>query len=959
MGELKFDLNQWYFEIVINVLKQGSVMKKMCKKSKPASFVVNRIAVLLLLIPAVSFCQSETLCEYLSGKGKDDAVEWDFFCTEGRNSGRWTKIQVPSQWELHGFGNYNYGHDKNKYNEQGKYKRIFSIADSWKGGRIKLVFEGVMTDTEVFVNSQSAGPIHQGGFYRFSYDITDLIKTGENLLEVNVSKVSANNSIEQAERKSDYWVFGGIYRPVYLEILPDEYIEWTAVDADADGSFFIDVYLSNVDLSDNVSAQIYTLDGSPLGMSFSSPVKKTDTKVRLSTKIQGHKLWTAESPDLYKIQLQLRQGTRPIHSVARRFGFRTFDVKPGDGLFLNGRKIRLKGTNRHSFWPDSGRCLSPELSYADVRLLKEMNMNAVRMSHYPPDIHFLEACDELGLYVLDELAGWQKPSYDTKTAERLIAQMIKRDQMHPCILFWDNGNEGGWNTEVDDEFNKYDPQQRRVLHPWDNFGGVDTDHYEKYSSVQNKVKGKDLYMPTEFLHGLYDGGHGAGLNDYWNLLGKSDLGAGGFLWCFCDEGVVRTDKNGVIDVDGNHAPDGIVGPYREKEGSFYTIKQVWSPVQLSLDEIIESGGIVDVENCYDFCNLNTCTFEWKITGNAALYESKEEQVMFKGSVRGPYVLPGEKGKLDIGLPDNWNEGDILSLTVRDFNKQELFTWSLNIKNPGDYLKRSISALALKPLNVEENGEMILISVGNVVARFSRKSGLLQDVLRNGKKLSLGNGPCAVPNQSGLSVDTTTPEVKVRQSKEFIALEVFNPGNGLSSLAWKMHAGGYLELACSYNCDGVYDFHGVTFDYPEDQVIAKQWLGDGPYRVWKNRLKGPQFGLWNLLYNNSIPGHIRKYPSFKGYFADMNWLSLDTKEGSFAVATDQENLFVRLFDPGDGPLPAKTKLPGFKGDISFLHAIPSIGTKFLKSEDLGPESQKTKASGEYKISLFFFLSGLMD
>ena len=302
----------------------------------------------------------------------------------------------------------------------------------------------------------------------------------------------------------------------------------------------------------------------------------------------------------------MRKADKAFHSVTSRFGFRTFEVKPGKGLYLNGKKIRLKGVNRHSFWPDSGRCLSRELSYADVRMIKDMNMNAVRMSHYPPDTHFLEVCDELGLYVLDELAGWQKPSYDTKTAARLVGQVVRRDQMHPSVLFWDNANEGGWNTDVDDDFAKYDIQKRNVLHPWDNFGGVDTDHYEKYSSVQKKLNGKDLYMPTEFLHGLYDGGHGAGLNDYWNLLGESGLGAGGFLWCFCDEGVVRTDKDGEIDVDGNHAPDGIVGPYREKEGSFYTIKEIWSPVQVSFESAVEFDGILDVENCYDFRNLNTC-----------------------------------------------------------------------------------------------------------------------------------------------------------------------------------------------------------------------------------------------------------------------------------------------------------------------------------------------------------------
>ena len=126
----------------------------------------------------------------------------------------------------------------------------------------------------------------------------------------------------------------------------------------------------------------------------------------------------------------------------------------------------------------------------DVRLIKEMNMNAVRMSHYPPDAHFLEACDELGLYVLDELAGWQG-SYDTPTATRLVGEMVRRDVNHPSILFWDNGNEGGWNTDVDGEFAKWDPQHRPVLHPWEKFSGIDTNHYEVMGLAPQSHKGPD------------------------------------------------------------------------------------------------------------------------------------------------------------------------------------------------------------------------------------------------------------------------------------------------------------------------------------------------------------------------------------------------------------------------------------------------------------------------------------
>ncbi|MHC4542074.1 MAG: glycoside hydrolase family 2 protein [Planctomycetota bacterium] len=468
----------------------------------------------------------ETQTLYLSGKGKDDPVQWEFYCTAGRNSGQWTAIGVPSNWELQGFGTYNYGQDRTKAAEQGKYRYAFGLPEHWGDKVIHIVFEGVMTDTQVWINGKSAGPGHQGGFYRFKYDITGLVTFGaENLLEVTVNKVSSDKSVEAAERQADYWVFGGIYRPVYLHAFPKQFIERTAIDARADGAVSVDVYLENITTAGQI---VGTVSGPGLSgtAELSARVTAGQQKATLRAKVTGVRPWTAEAPALYNLELRLLDDGTTIHKTAERFGFRTFEVRPGDGLYLNGHKIRLKGVNRHCFWPDSGRCLSRQVSYDDGRLIKEMNMNAVRMSHYPPDVHFLDACDELGLYVLDELAGWQKPPYDTQIGKKLVRETVTRDVSHPCILFWDNANEGGWNRQLDGEFARYDPQRRTVLHPWENFNGIDTDHYENYQSTRNKLSGSTLFMPTEFLHGLYDGGHGAGLNDYWRLMFESPLGAG-------------------------------------------------------------------------------------------------------------------------------------------------------------------------------------------------------------------------------------------------------------------------------------------------------------------------------------------------------------------------------------------------------------------------------------------------
>ena len=535
----------------------------------------------LLWAVCLSVWALKTETSYLSGTDKDHTVSWEFLCTKGMNSGVWSSIQVPSQWEQQGFGAYNYGQGDPIRDEQGLYKHRFSIPKKWMGRKIRLVFEGSMTDTEIKINGKSAGPVHQGAFYQFKYDVTSLLNAeSENLLEVTVNKESADSSVNRAERRGDYWDFGGIFRPVYLEAVPTANINRVAIDAKANGSFNMDVFLEGVTKKAVVEAQIHSLDGKPFGPVIKLKIPTSVEKATLTGMLTNPQLWNPETPNLYVVEVRLKVGSKILHETSQRFGFRTVEVRPNDGIYVNGVKVLFKGVCRHTFWPESGRCSSKELSIEDVNTIKSMNMNAVRMSHYPPDQHFLDVCDSLGLFVLNELAGWQA-YYSTETGKRLVKQMVERDVNHPSIVLWDNGNEGGFNKELRTEYAKYDPQQRIVIEPWSKINNTDTKHYPGYRYVENALtKGNLIYFPTEFLHGLYDGGHGAGLDDYWKLMTSSTLSAGGFLWVYADEGIMRKDHNDSIDNHGNNAPDGILGPHHEKEGSFYAIQEIWSPVYI-------------------------------------------------------------------------------------------------------------------------------------------------------------------------------------------------------------------------------------------------------------------------------------------------------------------------------------------------------------------------------------------
>jgi len=1008
----------------------------------------------------------ETERQYLSGHSPTDAAPWEFECTGGRRSGQWTTIPVPSHWELQGFGTYNYGQEsKKKADEHGLYRLHFSVPPGWKDRRIRLVFEGAMTDTAVKINGHPAGPTHQGGFTRFGYDITPWIQLGsDNLLEVDDAKVSADPDLELAERFADYWVFGGIYRPVYLEATPTAAIEQVAIDARADGTLSAEIGLSSVRNAGRVEGQVVAADGNEVGSPFSAAIPEGGTaRVLLSAQLPGPKQWTAETPNLYSLRITLYAGAAKVHTLTQRFGFRTFEVRPGLGLYLNGSRILLKGVDRHSFRPETGRALTTQDCYDDARLIKEMNLNAVRMSHYPPDVAFLEACDELGLYVLDELTAWQHP-IDTAAGRILVRELVNRDVNHPSILFWDNGNEGGFNRELDGEFGRFDPSHRLVLHPWEVFNGVDTKHYPSYADVVQRLQGPNIYFPTEMLHGIYDWGAGAGLDDFWKLMSASPYGGGGFIWVFADDGLVRTDQGGRVDVFSTFAPDGIVGPHHEKEGSFYTVKEIYSPVQIDAPKLDgHFDGVLAVHNHYAFSGLAGCQVEWrwlKFAGPAD--RSRQSSVIAQGSLAAPPIAPGESGRITLPLPANWSAADALSVSARGPNGEELWTWTW----PVDGLDARIATLLShpgarrEPVKLERDEASLTLRGGGMIAQFDARTGLLQEIRRGQSKLPLSKGPRLTWARPAVADDVTwLPTVGSDPSllrlaaphlADVIEVDLFkdaawtgfnleissdgqvwktlfassrrpgdgnryefppqpvamirlsnlrrndskpaalrrvaigyeekrfpsgpisaatvttgsgtDPATGLPSawiesrggemdfIRWTMSADGTLRLDYRYSLSGEFVYHGITFDLPEPEMRSLRWLGQGPFRVWQNRLRGTWLGVHEIARNDIQAGESWNYPEFQGYFAGLKWARLETAAGPITVADPAGNSYLRVGTPRIN-LAATT--PNFPpGDFSILHAIPPIGAKLRAASLFGPSSQWAQAGGEYHGSVIF-------
>ena len=979
---------------------------------------MKRIKLLFLaLVGIFAVAQQQTERVYLSGRGADERVMWDFKVDKGMQAGVWSKIAVPSCWELQGFGQYQYGmkfygkaFPDGVADETGSYKHEFFVPSEWRNRQINIVFEASMTDTEVKINGQKAGAVHQGAFYRFSYNISERVNFGAvNLLEVTVAKESTNAGVNLAERRADYWNFGGIFRPVFLEVKPAVHIQNIAIDAGMSGHFRFRTALNRAGVAKELKVEIIgpisrgdenradrtakkpasanqndkpakanqndktasaTQNNKPSSATQNNKPAKVLTSKTFTLKegsdlllselqLTNPECWTAETPTLYKAVFTLTDAnSRVLHTENQTFGFRSIEVRESEGLYINGVKVNIRGVNRHSFRPETGRTLSRQFNIEDVELIKSMNMNAVRLSHYPADPEFLAACDSLGLYVINELGGWHG-KYDTPTGTGHIQSMVERDQNHPSVIWWANGNEKGWNTELDAVFGRFDLQQRPVLHPQGNFGGFETMHYRSYGESQEYMRGPEIFMPTEFLHGLYDGGHGAGLYDYWELMRTHPRCAGGFLWVLADEGVKRTDKDGYIDNMGNYGADGLVGPQHEKEGSYYTVKEIWNPVQI-VSSKFENEISFTIDNRYDFLNINSTRFEWQYVNFPDIRDNKGKKVIVKqGCSTGPTILPGENGILNIGAPV---AADALFLSAYDYRGKELWRWTYRLRSKA--VSESVSSAVP---TWREDSVHLIVSTQHQQFIFSKKEGYLTQVNIGQRTINLGNGPRFVAARradrsfdqfynhddehsrqkertytrfedagkfAGFKVDTVNNRLNV---KAFYRL-----GN-LQEASWTIHNDGTLALDYRYNFNAVVDLMGVQFDYPEEKMQSKRWLGKGPYRVWQNRLQGPVYDWWQTAYNDPVPAESYSYPEFKGYFAGVEAMHFTTTEGEITLYNETPGSYVGVYQPRDGRDRLLYTLP--ETGISVLDVIPAVRNKVNTTDLIGPSSQPVWVKGD--------------
>ena len=571
----------------------------------------------------------------LAGKKEESAYfrllngRWDFKYFERDTDvpdkiEEWDSIDVPSVWQLNGYErpyytnlNYPFPVDPPYVpddNPCGVYRTSFRLDSSWIKRRTCIVFEGVASCLYLYINGEYAG-FSTGSHLQAEFDITELVHEGENVIYAKVLKWCAGSYLED----QDFMRMNGIFRDCYLLSREEEYIRDIEIHADSKG---ISVNCPDYEIYDN--------------------------GVKID-KITEPKLWSAEKPYLYTVVVKGKTEFIPI-----KVGLRDIEVR-NNVLYINGVKVKLKGVNRHEFCPETGYYVPDAYAKNELVLMKELNINTIRTSHYPPTPEFLNMCDELGFYVIDE-TDIETHGFVTRSCgyafddddiwpcrndmwrdafmDRAV-RMVERDKNHPSVIIWSTGNEsdcGKNQVEMAEYMKKRTPE--RLTHCEDASRNspeksASFDIYSRmYPSVDECEKFADnpkINQPVllcEYSHAM--GNSPGDVNDYVEAWYKHDKLIGGCIWEWADHTVFENGAYryggdfGEETSDGNFCCDGLVMPDRSlKAGSLHT-KYAYQPMAVSLD-----GGALVVTNRYDFTDFSERCFILRLRVDSAVEFEQE------------------------------------------------------------------------------------------------------------------------------------------------------------------------------------------------------------------------------------------------------------------------------------------------------------------------------------------------
>lgn len=556
----------------------------------------------------------------------------------------WSDIQVPGEWFMQGF-------DVAKTDAAG-YARFFEVPEAWAGQRLKLLFDGVYSDSEVFVNGTKVGA-HVGGFTPFECDVTDAVGVGEtNQVTLKVKNDSLADSLASGSSYACH-PLGGITRNVRLFAVPEVHVSDLTIqtrfdEAFRDAELTVKVRVRN---QSDISVTNATLqcevrevgEGQPVLCTLEALVPTLDSgeerDVMLQASVSNPKLWHCEHPHLHGCRTRLRVNDACVEELETRFGFRQVDVV-GNQLLVNGKPVNLRGVNRHEVHPLHGRAYVPGLAWKDVALFREANVNHIRTCHYPPSRELLEACDELGMFLEVEAPFcW---AHETEAASEALRpatvlpnlETVQRDKNHPSVIFWSLGNESHWNEHfaaAGEAVAALDPTRPRTFnyYPWgvvyhfqdEPFCPIATDHYPGYLGAQ---KFADHHRPVSFgefghlnAYNRFELATDQGLRDRWGEFFHR-LWEGMFHAKGCAGGSIWAGIDDTFYVRGMTLGYGTWGPidgWRRPKPEYWAVKMTYAPVQLISVEQAEQVTLV-LENRQDASNLSRFALHWSCGGKA-------------------------------------------------------------------------------------------------------------------------------------------------------------------------------------------------------------------------------------------------------------------------------------------------------------------------------------------------------
>lgn len=606
-----------------------------------------------------------------------------FFCEDFDVNG-WDDIQVPSHWQLQGYGRPHYTNIVYPFpldpprvpteNPTGAYRRDFIIPEGWTGRPVFLHFAGVDSAFHVWVNGEEVG-YSQGSRLPAEFDITPYVRVGCNTLAVRVYQWSDGSYLED----QDQWWLSGIFRDVYLYSTPEVHVFDFAVQTELDDQYrdaVLKVRAVVHNYTDQTRAghqvEIRLLDDAlqpvtttPVAAELSVSANDSVT-VHLKTAVTNPRKWSAESPYLYTLLITLKDDQGRVLEVETcKVGFRSVEIKGGH-LLVNGVPIMIKGVNRHEDHPDLGRAVSWEAMVQDILVMKRHNINAVRTSHYPNDPRWYDLCDIYGLYVMDEAdlechgygaTGSNRlsddPEWEAAYVDRMM-RMVERDKNHPSVIIWSLGNESGFGPNpraMADWTRKADPT--RPIHYDRDVNAEVVDFYSAmYKPVEaciEMAKEEGYAKPVilcEYAHAMGNGP--GGLKEYWEAFYEYPRLQGGFVWEFADHGLRQMTEDGQEwfayggdfgdkPNDGNFVIDGLVFPDRQPSPGMIEYKKVLEPVKV--DPVDLATGEVEITNRYDFLCLSHLHAAWHVEVDGTVVES--------GSLDLPHIGAGEAQKVTV------------------------------------------------------------------------------------------------------------------------------------------------------------------------------------------------------------------------------------------------------------------------------------------------------------------------